>query len=199
MGGLGPGIGGFEYLIIAIVALLVVGPERLPLMLRKLGQWVAKARRMADEFRSSFDEMARQSELDELRKEVEALRRGQSNMMPLGPEAEATFRDIRNDLNQPLQAPSPAQAAALSAPEEWPDSPPVMEPLESTPEAAEPETAAPARPTRARKAASAADKAKTKHPAGTPPKARKSAASAAESSSAPAAEPRAPRRKGTPS
>jgi len=72
MGGLGPGIGGFEYLIIAIVALVVVGPERLPLMLRKLGQWVAKARRMADEFRSSFDEMARQSELDELRKEVEA-------------------------------------------------------------------------------------------------------------------------------
>ena len=46
MGGLGPGIGGFEYLIIALVALLVVGPERLPLMLRKLGQWVARARRM---------------------------------------------------------------------------------------------------------------------------------------------------------
>lgn len=129
MGGLGPGIGGFEYLIIALVALLVVGPERLPLMLRKLGQWVARARRMANEFRSSFDEMARQSELDELRKEVEALRRGQSNMMPLGPEAEATFRDIRDDLNRPLDAPSPAPA--LTGPEEWPDSAPVMEPLEA--------------------------------------------------------------------
>lgn len=141
MGGLGPGIGGFEYLIIALVALLVVGPERLPLMLRKLGQWVAKARRMANEFRSSFDEMARQSELDELRKEVEALRRGSTGAMPLGPEAEATFRGIRDDLNRPLDAPTPSPA--LAGPEEWPDSAPVMEPLETTvePPAATPEPA----------------------------------------------------------
>ena len=67
MGGLGPGIGGLEYLVIGIVALLVVGPERLPGMLRQLGKMVAKARGMANDFRSSFDEMARQSELDELR------------------------------------------------------------------------------------------------------------------------------------
>lgn len=141
MGGLGPGIGGFEYLIIALVALLVVGPERLPLMLRKLGQWVAKARRMANEFRSSFDEMARQSELDELRKEVEALRRGSTGAMPLGPEAEATFRGIRDDLNRPLDAPTPSPA--LASPEEWPDSAPVMEPLETPvePPAATPEPA----------------------------------------------------------
>ena len=92
MGGLGPGIGGMEYIVIAVVALLVVGPERLPAMLRKLGQLVAKARNMANEFRHSFDEMARQSELDDLRKEVEALRQGQTNMMPLGADAEATFR-----------------------------------------------------------------------------------------------------------
>jgi sec-independent protein translocase protein TatB len=164
MGGLGPGIGGFEYLIIALVALLVVGPERLPLMLRKLGQWVARARRMANEFRSSFDEMARQSELDELRKEVEALRRGQSNMMPLGPEAEATFRDIRDDLNRPLDAPSPAPA--LAGPEEWPDSAPVMEPLEEPdagPRAAavaeSPGTAPKRKASRAKGAAAKADNA----------------------------------------
>ena len=54
----------------------MVGPKDLPLLLRKLGQWMAKARGMANEFRSSFDEMARQSELDELRKEVQALRTG---------------------------------------------------------------------------------------------------------------------------
>ncbi len=192
MGGLGPGIGGFEYLIIALAALLVVGPERLPLMLRKLGQWASKARRMADEFRSSFDEMARQSELDELRKEVEALRRGQSNMMPLGPEAEATFREIRSDLNRPLEAPAPA----LSAPGEWPDSAPVMEPLEPTPESAEPNAAAPAKPARARKTASAGG-AKAKAAARKPAKARKTAGSAAEPPTAP--KPRAPRRKGTPS
>ncbi|RYF96619.1 MAG: twin-arginine translocase subunit TatB, partial [Caulobacteraceae bacterium] len=74
MGGLGPGIGGAEWLVIGLVALLVVGPERLPGLLRQLGKWVAKARGMANEFRSSFEDMARQSELDDLRKEVEALR-----------------------------------------------------------------------------------------------------------------------------
>lgn len=72
-----PDIGGLELLVIAAVALIVVGPKDLPVMLRKLGQFTAKVRGMANEFRASFDEMARQSELDELRKEVEAMRRGQ--------------------------------------------------------------------------------------------------------------------------
>ena len=72
-----PEIGGLELLVIAAVALIVVGPKDLPVMLRKLGQFTAKVRGMANEFRASFDEMARQSELDELRKEVEAMRRGQ--------------------------------------------------------------------------------------------------------------------------
>ena len=84
MGGLGPGIGGAEYLVIAVVALLVVGPERLPLLLRKLGKLVAKARGMANEFRNSFEDMARQSELDELRKEVEALRTGGQGVQAQG-------------------------------------------------------------------------------------------------------------------
>jgi len=71
-----PEIGATELLVIAAVALIVVGPKDLPLLLRKLGQFVAKMRGMANEFRASFDEMARQSELDELRKEVQALRTG---------------------------------------------------------------------------------------------------------------------------
>lgn len=128
MGGLGPGIGGLEILVIGLLALIVVGPKDLPLLLRKVGKAVGKARAMANEFRSSFDEMARQSELDELRKEVEALRTGQG-MVPLGPEAEATFRDISNDLNQPLDTAAPAPA--LAGPEEWPDNPPAMTPLET--------------------------------------------------------------------
>ena len=42
--------------------------------MRTMGRWAAKARAMADQFRKSFDEMARQSELDELRKEIDELR-----------------------------------------------------------------------------------------------------------------------------
>lgn len=131
MGGLGPGIGGLEILVIGLVALLVVGPKDLPVLMRKVGRFMAKARAMASEFRSSFDEMARQSELDELRKEVEALRTGQG-MVPLGAEADAAFREIRNDLNKPLY--EPAGQPALGAPDEWPDSAPVMQPLEAVAE-----------------------------------------------------------------
>ncbi|HEY1224179.1 MAG TPA: Sec-independent protein translocase protein TatB [Brevundimonas sp.] len=125
MGGLGPGIGGLEILVIGLAALLVVGPKDLPVLMRKVGKVMARARGMANEFRASFDEMARQSELDELRKEVDALRRGQG-IYNLGPEADAAFRDISTDLNKPLDAPAPMQA--LPGPDEWPDTPPVTAP-----------------------------------------------------------------------
>lgn len=62
-------------LIVLIVALVVVGPKDLPRLMRMMGQWAGKARRMAEQFRASFDEMARQSELEELRAEIDALRK----------------------------------------------------------------------------------------------------------------------------
>ena len=137
MGGLGPGIGGLEYLLIAAVTLIVVGPERLPGLLRKIGQMLGKARRMADEFRNSFDEMARQSELDDLRKEVEALRTN-TNVVRLGDEADAAFKDIKTELNKPYDdapravtaAEPPPTEAVPTGTDEWPDTPPVMTPLE---------------------------------------------------------------------
>ncbi|MEH6665422.1 MAG: Sec-independent protein translocase protein TatB [Brevundimonas sp.] len=127
MGGLGPGIGATELLVIGIIALIVVGPKDLPLLMRRVGQFMGKARRMAADFRASFDEMARQSELDELRKEVEALRTG--NMArPLGAETEATFRQISDDLNKPVvptsygasDPPAPPAPPAVAAPAETP-------------------------------------------------------------------------------
>src|ERR1700743_130910 len=60
--------------ILLIVALVVVGPKDLPRLMRIVGQWTGKARAMANEFRKSFDDMARQAELDELRKEIENLK-----------------------------------------------------------------------------------------------------------------------------
>lgn len=69
-----PQFGLSEFLIIAIVALIVVGPKDLPLMMRRIGQWVGQAKRMANEFRGAFDDIARQAELDELRKEIEDLK-----------------------------------------------------------------------------------------------------------------------------
>ena len=102
-----------EFLIAAIVALIVVGPKDLPVLLRKLGQFMAKVRSMAAEFRASFDEMARQSELDELRKEVEAMRQGQlTDIETHAPEVNQAFNEISQGLsdvgvefNQPLMRP----------------------------------------------------------------------------------------------
>jgi sec-independent protein translocase protein TatB len=64
-----------EFLIVAIVALIVVGPRDLPLMMRKLGRMFSKARIMARDFQKAFDDMGKEAELDELRKEIEALKK----------------------------------------------------------------------------------------------------------------------------
>ena len=109
------------------------------MLMRKVGQFVAKARGMANEFRASFDEMARQSELDDLRKEVEALRSGQG-MYALGAEADEAFKDIRKELEAPIETPAVATSAATRTDEaaqtvatgvdEWPDkaAPAVLKP-----------------------------------------------------------------------
>ena len=116
-----PDIGGSELLIIAAVALIVVGPKDLPILMRKIGQFIGKMRGMANEFRASFDEMARQSELDELRKEVQAMRSGQYTQ-PFKDAAEAardvglddTFAQIDASLNSGAINPYPGAAAPLS-------------------------------------------------------------------------------------
>jgi sec-independent protein translocase protein TatB len=93
-----PGMGGFEAVIIALLALVIVGPKDLPVLMRKLARWVSKVRGMAAEFRMSFDELARQSELDELRREVEALRRGDP-LNPVRSELDPIARDINAGVN----------------------------------------------------------------------------------------------------
>lgn len=91
-------------LLVLVVALVVVGPKDLPKLMRTLGQWMGKARQMADQFRSSFDEMTRQAELDELRKELEALREHRP------------FESIEKDLNQSILPPEFTRKSEKLAP-----------------------------------------------------------------------------------
>ena len=95
-----PEVGAAELIVIAAVALIVVGPKDLPVLMRKIGAFMSRMRGMAAEFRASFDEMARQSELDDLRKEVDALRRGDFAETARG-DVEGTFRAIDQDLTMP--------------------------------------------------------------------------------------------------
>ncbi len=94
-----PGIGGSEIVVIAVIALLVVGPKDLPKLLRQIGRFVGKMRSMADDFRSSFEDMARQSELDDLRKEVEALR---TNRIPVLDDVRTEIGKIEADVSESL-------------------------------------------------------------------------------------------------
>jgi sec-independent protein translocase protein TatB len=66
------GVDSSELLIVALVALVVIGPKDLPRVMRVVGQWVGRARGMARHFRSGIDEMIRQSEIEELEKKWRA-------------------------------------------------------------------------------------------------------------------------------
>lgn len=96
-----PEAGAFELVFLAAVALIVVGPKDLPVLMRKVGEFTRKMRGLADEFRHSFDEMARQSELDDLRREVEALRDGGRDSRHT---VDAEFTAIGDQLAAPARA-----------------------------------------------------------------------------------------------
>lgn len=57
-----------EMMVVAIVALLVIGPKDLPKAMRFVGYWVGRARGVARQFRSGFDSMVREAELAEMEK-----------------------------------------------------------------------------------------------------------------------------------
>lgn len=59
-----------ELMVIAVIALVVIGPKDLPKAIFTLGKWVRKARGVAREFQTHIDDMMRETELDELRKEA---------------------------------------------------------------------------------------------------------------------------------
>lgn len=69
-----PQFGFFELIVVAVIALVVVGPKDLPKLMRAAGKAFAQARRMAGEFTAAFDQMARESEMEEMRKEIESLK-----------------------------------------------------------------------------------------------------------------------------
>ncbi|MDB5470963.1 MAG: tatB [Caulobacter sp.] len=103
-----PEVGVSEMLVIAAVALIVVGPKDLPLLMRRVGQFIAKLRGMASEFRASFEDMARQSELDELRKEVEAMRSGSLTAPLQDGTVDQVFAEIDSGLKTGQVSFSPA-------------------------------------------------------------------------------------------
>jgi sec-independent protein translocase protein TatB len=63
-------LGWSEILIVGAVALVVIGPKDIPRVLFELGRWIGKARGMMRELQSGFESMAREAELEEVRKQL---------------------------------------------------------------------------------------------------------------------------------
>jgi sec-independent protein translocase protein TatB len=64
-------LGWSEMGIVLLVALLVLGPKEMPKLARDLGRWVGKARALAREFQRSLEDMAREAELDDVKKQID--------------------------------------------------------------------------------------------------------------------------------
>lgn len=105
-----PGIGFSEILVLGLAALIFIGPKDLPILMRKLGQFLGKARRMAAEFQAAFDDIAKQSELDELKKEIEELKR--NNAMT---QAQEDLAAVEADINSAVMR-QPAEPETPPAP-----------------------------------------------------------------------------------
>jgi sec-independent protein translocase protein TatB len=104
-----PGIGFTEILVLGLAALIFIGPKDLPLLMRRLGQFVGKGRRMAREFQAAFDDIARQSELEELKKEIQELKR--TNALT---QAQEDLAAVEADINSAVMrdhpvSPGPAE------------------------------------------------------------------------------------------
>jgi sec-independent protein translocase protein TatB len=109
-----PGLGFAEMILLALVAIVVVGPKELPLMMRKFGRFTGRMRAMAFEFRQGFEELGRQAEIDELRKEVESLKQ-HTGLDDLKREVERDAARLESDVAQSLRPPPLPQPATHPA------------------------------------------------------------------------------------
>jgi sec-independent protein translocase protein TatB len=158
------GIDSSELLLIAIVALVVIGPKELPGLLRTWGKWMAQMRGMAAEFRGHVDEMVRQSELDDVKKQLTDASTG-VDLQALDPtkqirshieegmaEGEKALAEAKASIDNPLAEPESAPQIAAEAPPVTPETPQPEAPQIAAEPLAEP-TPAPAAEEKPAKAA----------------------------------------------
>src|SRR3990170_4596133 len=119
-------IGWSELLVIAVVAIVVVGPKDLPKLMRSFGHYAGKLRRAASDFQRQFEEAMRESEVEEVRKAIESVR------------TETPSLDLKAPIDKPMMLPKPA-----AAPEAEPaaKAKPVRKRGPAKPKIAEPKTA----------------------------------------------------------
>ncbi|MDL2398503.1 Sec-independent protein translocase protein TatB [Rhizobium mayense] len=133
-------VGWSELLIIAIVALVVIGPKELPSTLRTIGKMTARARKVAGEFRAQFDEAMREAELDDVRQTisdaqklnpVNSLREAMNPLRQMGNEIKADLqRSTTVDKSEVATSTPAVQVSELSM--GLPETPPIVPAADAT-------------------------------------------------------------------
>jgi sec-independent protein translocase protein TatB len=167
-----------ELVVIGAVALIVIGPKELPTVLRTLGQWMTKIRRMASEFQGQFQEAMREAEMADLKREIDTATRGfgshfddpfdeTNRPKPEPPKPDSSAASAPNPTASATLPADPAPTSEVVTPDGYsvppaPATPPAADPDSAIPTAATAEPASPAaasRPAVARPAPSAASAA----------------------------------------
>jgi len=121
-----------EVVVIGIVALIAIGPKELPTVLRTIGHWMGKMRRMANEFQGQFQEALREAELHDLQKHADDISSSVSGLANIDPLAE-TQKDLERVGDDATTLPSDNAPAAATTAEPVAELPPISVPLPELP------------------------------------------------------------------
>jgi sec-independent protein translocase protein TatB len=112
-------IGWSEFVLIAVVALIAIGPKELPGVLRMVGQWMGKARKMAAEFQGQFQEAMREAEMADLKKSFDEVKEAASGLAS-GNVMTSLQKDVSDalrigDIDKPVSATPATEPSATPA------------------------------------------------------------------------------------
>jgi sec-independent protein translocase protein TatB len=135
-------IGWSELVVIAVVALIAIGPKELPGVLRMIGQWMGKARKMAAEFQGQFQEAMREAEMADLKKSFDEVKEAASgfssgNLMTTLEKSVDNALDI-SGIDKPAEAASLASPASPASSPAVPETPASLVETETPSAASEP-------------------------------------------------------------
>ena len=103
-------IGWSELVVIAVVALIAIGPKELPGVLRMVGQWIGKARKMAAEFQGQFQEAMREAEMADLKKSFDEVKEAATGFAGAN-----VMTELKKDVTDALAIDKPVDAQVASA------------------------------------------------------------------------------------
>ncbi|WP_416878053.1 Sec-independent protein translocase protein TatB [Litorimonas sp.] len=111
-----PQLGFAEMIVLALLAIIVVGPKDLPKLMRSFGNIMAKIRGLGQEFKDAFDEMGAEDEIAEMRKELEDLKK-MGSVKSLTGDLEEEMRALDRDLRSSADPKSKSNPKSQTNPE----------------------------------------------------------------------------------